>query len=131
MNADLRRRVRRRAKGRCEYCRTPFRYDTIPEEVDHIIALQHGGQTIAANLALACLHCNSHKGPNIASLDPRDGALTRLFNPRGERWTHHFRLFGPIIVGLTPQGRATVRVLDLNDPLKVEARAAMMEEGVF
>src|SRR5271165_4288477 len=34
------------------------------------------------NLALACYHCNAHKGPNLSALDPESGALVRLFNPR-------------------------------------------------
>jgi hypothetical protein len=49
--------------------------------VDHVIAVKHGGNTSAENLALACLHCNLHKGTDLASLDPTTGLLTRLFNP--------------------------------------------------
>jgi hypothetical protein len=37
--------------------------------VDRIIARQHGGEAGPENLALACLHCNQHKRPNIAGRD--------------------------------------------------------------
>src|SRR5262245_8975439 len=63
--------VRRRAGGRCEYCHFPEAYYPAPYEIDHVIALKHGGPTVLSNLALACLRCNGFKGPCIASLDPR------------------------------------------------------------
>jgi 5-methylcytosine-specific restriction endonuclease McrA len=39
-------------------------------QIDHIIARQHGSRTELDNLALACVHCNRFKGPNVAGLDP-------------------------------------------------------------
>ena len=99
--------------------------------IDHIIARQHGGQTIPENLALCCGRCNLSKGPNIAGLDPRTGLLTRLFNPRQDLWTEHFRFDGPVIVGLTDVGRTTVVVLAINQPYQVAARQALIDEGVF
>src|ERR1700740_3577461 len=131
MNSMLRAQVRRRARGRCEYCQTPFRYDSIPAEIDHIIAEQHGGRTTLANLAAACAHCNSHKGPNISGIDPVTRKLMRLFHPRKDRWKEHFRWSGALLVGVTAEARATIRVLAINDPLKTAARAALMEEGLF
>ncbi len=57
--------------------------------IDHIIARQHGGETTVDNLALSCLHDNTHKGPNIAELDPQPRRITRHFNPRKDRWERH------------------------------------------
>jgi len=37
------------------------------------------------NLALACLHCNQHKGPNIAGRNPETGEIVELFHPRQDR----------------------------------------------
>ena len=54
-----------RAGDRCEYCLIPQIADDLPFHIDHIMAQQHGGETIAANLALACYACNLHKGPNL------------------------------------------------------------------
>ena len=132
MDESLAEQVRRRANHACEYCRMPQAfYPTVPFPIDHIIAQQHGGPTVLGNLALSCLHDNSHKGPNIAGLDPLTKKLTRLFNPRRHKWERHFRWDGPYLVGRTAVGRVTVAVLAMNDPAVVEVRAALLEEGRF
>jgi hypothetical protein len=132
MEAKLIQDVRRRAKNACEYCRMlQATYPTVPFQIDHVIARQHGGRTNLANLALACLHCNSHKGPNIGGLDPRTRRLSRLFHPRRHKWDRHFRWSGPLIVGRTAVGRATVAVLMMNEPALVAVRQALMDEGRF
>jgi hypothetical protein len=124
--------VRRRANDACEYCHMPRAlYPTVPFPVDHIIAQQHRGPTVLDNLALACLHDNSHKGPNIAGIDPLTKKLTKLFNPRRHKWERHFRWNGPLLVGRTAVGRVTIDVLPMNDPVVVEVRAALRAEGLF
>lgn len=51
----------------------PATRDALPFHIDHVIAEQHGGMSVAGNLALACYACNLPKGPNIAGIDrPRD-----------------------------------------------------------
>ena len=70
--------------------------------------------TTTENLALACYHCNAHKGPNLSGLDPESGALVRLFNPRLDKWEEHFERNGVLIVGRTAVGRATVGLLKMN-----------------
>jgi DNA-directed RNA polymerase subunit RPC12/RpoP len=118
--------VRARAGDRCEYCQSRqsdepfFRY-----QIEHVVAKQHGGGDDPANLALACPHCNSHKGPNLAGLDPLGGALTPLFDPRVQRWEDHFVHRGPLVMGQSAVGRATVGVLNLNDRVRVELRATV------
>lgn len=98
MHGSLARKVRERAGHVCEYCRMPHAYyPTVPFPIDHIIARQHGGKMTLGNLALSCLHDNSHKGPNIAGVDPRTGKLTKLFNPRRHKWERHFRWDGPYL----------------------------------
>jgi hypothetical protein len=132
MDESLAEEVRRRASDACEYCRMPQAfYPTVAFPIDHIIARQHGGRTRLGNLALSCLHDNSHKGPNIAGLDPLTGKLTKLFNPRRHKWERHFRWDGPYLVGRTSVGRVTVAVLAMNDPDVVEVRESLMEEGLF
>jgi hypothetical protein len=80
----------------------------------HIVARQHGGGDDSGNLALACYHCNAHKGPNLSGLDPESGALVRLFHPRRDEWDEHFERNGVLIVGRTAVGRATVGLLKMN-----------------
>ena len=123
IGAEVRRRVRERAGDRCEYCHTrqadePF----ISYQVEHIIAIQHGGGDGEENLALACSHCNLHKGPNLAGIDPTTGELEPLFNPRRQSWDEHFEDRGIWIEGTTPCGRAIVRVLAMNAQARVELR---------
>lgn len=130
MDESLAREVRRRAGYACEYCRVPqASYPTVPFPIDHVIARQHDGATVFANLALSCLHCNAHKGPNIAGIDPVSRRLTALFNPRRHKWARHFRWAGAIIVGRTAIGRSTVAVLAMNDGEAVNVREMLLNEG--
>jgi hypothetical protein len=126
MDPAIRSLVRRRAAERCEYCRIHQDADPFFRfHIEHIIPRQHGGSTDATNLALACHHCNLHKGPNLSGIDPGSGALTPLFNPRLQAWEEHFSLQGVTIVGMTPQGRTTVRVLAMNKGARLQLRAAI------
>ena len=129
VSADLRQRVRRRAKHRREYCLLAEQDAFFTHEPDHIIAEKHGGATTAENLALSCFDCNRFKGSDIASLDPTTGSLVRLFNPRVDGWGDHFQIEGGKICGLTAVGRATERLLKLNLPARVEIRATLTRAG--
>lgn len=131
MDRVLREEVWWRAASRCEYCQMPQSFIDAVHEVDHVIAEKHHGATTLENLALACFHCNNHKGPNIAGLDPATGQLTRLFHPREDLWDEHFRWNGPLLMGLTPIGRVTVDVLAINLTHRVLHRMGLIEEGVF
>src|SRR5438105_102960 len=131
MKRSLARQVWTRADSRCEYCQMAQRQDALPFEIDHVIAESHGGPTHADNLALACFLDNSYKGANLAGIDPRTGRVTPLFSPRRQRWRRHFRWDGPVLVGRTAAGRATIAVLRINLPHRVAQRAALIDEGVF
>jgi hypothetical protein len=109
----------------------PQRYDELAFEIDHIVAEQHGGKTVANNLALACFADNHHKGPNLAGIDPKSRKRTWLFNPRRHKWTRHFRWDGPVMVGRTAVGRATIVVLGINLAHRIRHRAQLIAEGVF
>lgn len=123
--------VWKRAENRCEYCRVSQAYDRLPFEIDHIIAKKHRGPTRAGNLCLACFACNNHKGTNISGIDIKTKRIVHLFHPRRHKWSRHFRWEGPILVGLTPIGRATVSVLEINLEYRVSFRYALIEEGAF
>ncbi len=130
MNAQTRRLVHERAGGHCEYCQLPqsaarfFAFHT-----EHIRAKQHGGTDRLDNLALACPDCNVHKGPNLTGIDPESDQSVRLFNPRIDQWEEHFAVEGPFIGGKTPIGRATVALLQMNEPERVQMRAELRRVG--
>lgn len=131
MDRNLRDQVRQRASMRCEYCQMPQEFTDAAHEIDHIIAEKHRGETNLTNLALACFHCNNHKGPNIAGVDPESGEITRLFHPRRDHWREHFDWHESMLIGLTPVGRTTIETLAINLRHRVIHRQALIEEGVF
>ena len=127
----LRQLVIERAKGRCEYCLIHQDFSIYTHEVDHIIALKHGGQTVAENLALSCLSCNRHKGSDFATLDPSSGEIIPLFNPRRQVWTEHFTLNNARIEGITLIGQATARLLVFNSPTRILSRQVLIGQGRY
>jgi hypothetical protein len=131
MDESLVLEVWQRAGDVCEYCHIPQAFFPAPFQIDHIIAQQHGGPTALNNLALSCLHCNGHKGPNIAGLDPRTRKRTKLFNPRRHKWERHFRWQGAHLIGRTPVGRVTVAVLAINGAYLLGLRHELIEEGLL
>jgi HNH endonuclease len=131
ISTNLRRQVYDRSKGCCEYCWLPELAVLISHEVDHMIAHKHGRATDVENLALACTSWNKHKGSDLASIDPLDGAIVRLYQPRNDRWREHFRLQAGEILPLTAIGRVTVRLLQLNRPERVAIRLVLEEAEVL
>lgn len=129
--AALRRLVRERAGERCEYCLVPERTTFAPHWIDHVVAEKHGGQTDAGNLALACVLCNQRKGSDLSSIDPETGALVPLFNPRQDRWRDHFQLVGSCMEPLSPIGRVTVRLLQLNHADRIREREVLLEADLL
>lgn len=138
MTNELAVQVRRRAGNLCEYCHLPQEAFRRAFHIEHIVAKQHGGKTQLDNLALACWYCNLKKGPNLTGIDPDSGAVVPLFHPRGGRWTDHFGLSvtldnipGIDVNGLTSAGRATVRVLGMNEQIRRILRYELWREGRF
>lgn len=131
MDEATRQLVRQRAANRCEYCLHPQEHSETTHHIEHIVARQHSGTDEPLNLALACIHCNSHKGPNLTGIDPVSGVLVPLFGPRQDRWADHFALRGAFIVGLTPTGRTTVHVLARNARHRLNVRAELIAQGLY
>jgi 5-methylcytosine-specific restriction endonuclease McrA len=121
--------VRVRAGERCEYCLLRREQIDLPLHVEHIIAKQHGGSDDPENLALCCGRCSLSKGPNLSGIDPERAELVPLFNPRRNEWAEHFAFQGYQIIGLTPVGRASVYVFAMNEPRRLELRAALLARG--
>lgn len=122
MHASLRQVVRKRAKNCCEYCLIRQDQEPLRFHIEHIIPRQHKGKNTADNLALACHHCNRHKGPNLSGIDPRTKKLTRLFHPRLDDWGDHFKNSHGEIMGLTAVGRTTIGLLRMNEDDRQQLR---------
>lgn len=128
----LRRVVIERARHCCEYCWTPDDAVLVSHEVDHVIAERHKGRTELGNLAYACFRCNRLKGSDLSSIDPQTGNITRLYNPRTDRWNEHFHLAADAtIAALSAIGRTMVDFLDLNDAQWRDLRAALIRQGRY
>lgn len=122
ISASLRRLVEQRTNNCCEYCLIPAGISFFPHEVDHIIAEKHEGKTIAQNLALTCWRCNRYKGTDLGSFDPQTGDFCFLFNPQTQNWEEYFQQEDLQIIGLTPEGRTTIRLLQLNTDERLAER---------
>lgn len=127
----LRVRVSERAQRRCGYCLTSELIVGTPMEIDHLVPEVLGGRTEEENLWLACPLCNAHKANRILARDPQTGDLTRLFDPRRQIWSEHFRWSDASdqMLGVTAVGRATVAALRLNRPSLVVSRRAWVSVG--
>jgi hypothetical protein len=131
LSATLRQLVNQRASGACEYCRVHQTFSIFSHEIDHVIAIKHGGESTDDNLVLACLPCNRHKGSDLTSIDPLTGAITPLFNPRTQIWAEHFQLEGGSIVGITATGRTTIFLLQMNESSRLQLRQALTVQGLY
>jgi hypothetical protein len=130
MDGQTRNLVRERAGRSCEYCRLPERADPYQVfHVEHIVAKQHGGDDDLENLGWACSRCNHRKGTNLSSRDPATNTTVELFDPRRNTWREHFAFRGARIVGLSATGRATVRLLDMNDSRRIRLRRELILQG--
>jgi hypothetical protein len=99
--------------------------------IEHILPKKHGGDDDPNHLAWSCLYCNLAKSSNLSGRDMLTGRIVVLFNPRRQRWERHFAWDGTRLTGLTPCGRATIVVLNINGPHRVALRELLIESGLF
>lgn len=78
-----------------------------------------------------CSFCNTFKAVNLAGYDPKSNQLSALYNPRRDAWSEHFKHQAGRIVGRSAIGRATVDVLRMNLPERVEHRRLLSALGVL
>jgi|GEM_PF-2351812 len=100
-------------------------------EVDHIIAVKHGGVTTEDNLAFSCLSCNRYKGSDFATIDKFSQEIVPLFNPRHQVWNEYFFLNGARIEGRTQIGQGTARLLQLNLPNRMLERQVLISQNLY
>jgi hypothetical protein len=127
----LREYVSRRAKERCEYCRSPAAFAHQSFSLEHVRPRSRKGQRTPENLALSCQGCNNHKYNRTRVHDPVSGNTVPLFNPRKHLWMEHFAWSadGTLVLGLTHIGRATAEALRLNRVPLVNLRRVLIAAG--
>jgi hypothetical protein len=54
-----------------------------------------------------------------------------LFNPRIDAWEQHFHWEGAVLRGKTPVGSATIELLRIDQPERVEHRWSLMRLGLW
>lgn len=122
--SKMRERVIEAFENRCAYCQSSQELIGAFFEIDHIIPLAKGGQTVEENLCWCCPLCNRYKGATTIEVDAVTGKRIKLFHPRHQQWKQHFQWSsdGTLIVGRTITGRATVKALNMNNDLIVPLR---------
>lgn len=131
ISEKLRAFVALRAGYVCEYCLMHENDLVLGAQIDHIISIKHEGPSDPENLAYSCLICNVNKGSDIATILLPDDKLIRFFNPRKDRWSEHFDLVYGTILPKTDIGKATVKILDFNEPERVIRRQLLTEAGRY
>jgi hypothetical protein len=129
ISEQLRQKVKDRAYSLCEYCLLREEDGFRAFQVDHVISEKHRGPTEDHNLCFSCSHCNRSKGSDIGSV--LQGRFVRLYNPRIECWSDHFHLDGPLIKARSRIGGATIHVLGLNEPDRLEKRAVLIQAACY
>jgi 5-methylcytosine-specific restriction endonuclease McrA len=127
-----RREVAERAGNCCEYCRTPAAFATGPFAVEHIHPQAAGGSDDPDNLAWSCANCNQHKYTATHAFDLATNTVVPLFHPRQDTWLDHFSWSDDLLTveGVTPTGRATIRLLQLNRSEAVNLRRVLQVNGL-
>jgi hypothetical protein len=92
---------------------------------------KHNGETELENLCWACALCNSFKGTDIAAYPPDSSEFVPLFNPRSHAWDDHFAWQGPLLSGKSLIGAATIELLRINSPERVEHRRILMQMNLW
>lgn len=127
LSKKIRREVAQRAGFRCEYCHVHEDDMFLAFEIDHIIALKHGGSNSIENLAYCCPHCNQNKGSDIATYDKKTKEIIPLFNPRKHRWDDYFTTVSGEILGRNNVGSKTTALLKMNEVDLIVLRQLLTE----
>jgi HNH endonuclease len=113
---SIRKAVIERAKDCREYCVGQQAYSMDTLSIEHTFPRSKGCTNDFNNLALSCQGCNTCKHTYIDAIDPETNQTVPLYNPRKNKWEEHFSWSEDytLILGITPTGRATIDLLQLN-----------------
>ena len=120
-----------RANNYCEYCLSSGRFATQNFSIEHIHPRQKGGGNELDNLALSYQGCNNAKHTKTTGIDPLTNQRVPLYHPRQQRWGDHFAWSEDFrrVLGLTPTGRASIHVLQMNREPLMNLREALRAIG--
>jgi hypothetical protein len=123
--------VGERAGGCCEYCLSQARFSPQPFSVEHITPRAASGASTFDNLALSCQGCNNLKYTKVEGRDPSTKNMVALYHPRQHTWEEHFNWNEDysLLVGISPTGRASVELLQLNRDSVVNLRRVLFIMG--
>ncbi len=128
VSKNTKRLVFERAKGLCEYCLCPASHSSSSFSIEHILPIAIGGENSFENLACSCQGCNNLKYIKTTCFDIVTKNYAPIFNPRLHTWEEHFCWDSDFltIIGLTPIGRGTVILLQLNRESVVNLRSILI-----
>jgi len=133
ISVELREAVSLRAKRCCEYCKSQDKYSPTAFTIDHVLPESLDGTSEFENLAYACFLCNRLKSNKLRVFDAIIEKWIPLFNPRIDVWNEHFAWNEDAtkIIGMSSNGRCTVRELKLNREKLVEYRNCIIPFGTY
>jgi hypothetical protein len=128
---DLQKQIRDQFTNCCAYCHTAENLTVAIFELEHIVPLKAGGETVVDNLCLACPTCNRYKATRQTFTDIATGQTVPLFHPQSQKWGDHFAWdeTATKLVGLTATGRATIAALRMNREQLVRVRRMWVKLG--
>lgn len=127
----VRREIETQFSQCCAYCHTAERLAAATFEVEHIVPLAAGGETVLANLCFSSPMCNRYKGARQTAVDPQTNNTVQLFHPQQDQWDDHFAWNeeSSELIGLTETGRATIDALKINRSQLVRVRKMWVTLG--
>jgi hypothetical protein len=131
ISTKLQRLIRKHFNNCCAYCQTAESLTVTTFEFEHIIPRSAGGETNFQNLCLSCPSCNRYKSYRKTAIDPITQEEVNLFNPQKQLWSDHFQWNQSQneIIGLTPEGRATIEALKMNRLQLIRVRNMWVKMG--
>ena len=127
LTAEIREKIRQRAKYACEFCGVTEESVGGALTVDHYRPKSKGGSDTLDNLLYCCVRCNQYK----QDYWPLDSSDSVIWNPLAEKASTHFvEAEDGELFPLTDTGKFTIDRLRLNRPPLVAYRRNKLSREV-
>jgi hypothetical protein len=131
ISEEMRRLVADRANRQCEYSFINEADSGFHHQVDHVVSRKHGGMSTLENLVWLVCSAIDTRALTSHSIDSETGSVTRLLNPRQDRWSDHFRIENGWIIPTSPVGRATASLSKFNTAERIAERLQLLALGRY